>query len=218
MPGDSARTPVFLDHIVVATPDLDATAHAVEAATGVRLSPGGIHPDLGTRNLLASFGRGSYIEFIGLDADSASRGSAPRDSAPFRLDARTKAEVATWAAHVPDPDRTLDAARLKGFDFGSLHPGQRLTPEHELLRWRLTDIYAAEPSGVLPFIIDWGSSVSPARSVDAALHLERFDAVHPDPDFVHSALQAIGTDLDVATGPIGTLRLRVSGPGGTWSI
>ncbi len=49
-----------LDHLVYATPDLDATVAELERRLGVRAAVGGRHPGLGTRNRLVGLGGRSW--------------------------------------------------------------------------------------------------------------------------------------------------------------
>lgn len=204
--------PPLLDHVVVATNDLDATVAEVAACTGVRPVPGGEHPEMGTRNCLIGLGGDSYVEFIG-----AAPGSAPAGPRPFHVDEVTAPVAANWAVHTPDPDRTLRAANRNGVPFGELHEGRRRTAEGELIRWRLTQAYAVEPSGLVPFVIDWGAIPSPARTVEPRLELARLSATHSDPEAIRGALRAIGTDLDIAVGDRPALQFEIRGPKGCWS-
>ena len=82
-----------VDHLVDATPDLDASVDALADWLGVRASPGGRHPGRGTRNAL-----------IALGCAPTSRSSAPFDqgvpAAPrwFGIDGLEEPRLITWAA------------------------------------------------------------------------------------------------------------------------
>jgi hypothetical protein len=65
-----------LDHLVYATPDLDLGIDTIERLLGVRATPGGQHPGLGTRNALVSLGPS-----ISRSARDRRRPSSPRSTA-----------------------------------------------------------------------------------------------------------------------------------------
>ncbi|MGO1591525.1 MAG: VOC family protein [Ancrocorticia sp.] len=211
--------PPLLDHIVVATPTLEATVNEFERATGIRPEKGGSHESLGTRNYLVTFGGGHYLEIVGVD-ESLPHPDGPY---PFGLDELPQAAVSTWAIHPDDADAAVAKAAEAGIDVGSLDALSRRTPDGNLLEWRLTPPSA----GALPFIIDWQDSVSPAYSTAAKADLHGFYLSGDDVPQVRMQLAAMGTAIEIQTASTedcpscstaARLCLEVSGPAGIWSI
>lgn len=211
-PAPHDSEPRWLDHVVVACPDLEETVGRVAEATGVTPVPGGVHPRFGTRNHLVAFGADTYLELIGVDQENTTVGSGR----PFGLDTLTETRVSTWAIHPLAPERAASAAREAGCDVGVLAPGSRRTLDGELLEWRLTPDHA-EPSGIVPFLIDWGSSTSPGRSVPVRLGLVALSASHPEPSRLAAVLTALGTGLRISAGPA-ALNLTIEGPAGRLTL
>ncbi|MER7838981.1 VOC family protein [Streptomyces sp. NPDC096040] len=189
-------TPPLLDHLVLATPDLAATVADFARRTGVTPAAGGVHPDLGTRNHLVSLGGTGYLEIIGPDPEQ----SVPPGARPFGVDALTTARLVTWAISPPDLDAAVAAARARGYDPGTPHPMSRRRPDGTLLEWRLTDSTSAHP--LVPFLIDWGSSLHPTASGLPVTPLLAVSATAPDPAELRPLLRALGTDLPLAEGPL----------------
>ncbi|MFE0510964.1 VOC family protein [Streptomyces sp. NPDC058964] len=191
--------PPLLDHLVLATPDLASTVAEFARRTGVTPAVGGAHPDLGTRNHLVSLGGGSYLEIIGPDPEQ----SLPGGARPFGVGGLTGACTVTWAISPPDLDAAVAAARARGYDPGSPHPMSRRRPDGTLLEWRLTGSDTAHPSGLVPFLIDWGSSLHPSASGLPVTPLVEVTATAPDPDEIRVLLSALDTELRLSEGPVG---------------
>ncbi|MER6628452.1 VOC family protein [Streptomyces sp. NPDC000987] len=191
--------PARLDHLVLATPDLASTVADFARRTGVEPAPGGAHVGLGTRNHLVSLGGSRYLEIIGPDPAQAGH-TGPR---PFGADALPAARTVTWAVSPPDLEAAVTAARARGYDPGSVRPMSRRRPDGTLLRWRLTDGDTQHPSGLVPFLIDWGSAVHPTATGLPVTPLLRLSATAPDPDEIRPLLAAVDAELDLAEGPVG---------------
>jgi hypothetical protein len=94
-----------VDHLVYATPDLDASIRDLEALLGARASIGGQHLGRGTRNALITIGERAYLEIIGPDPDQP----APNGPRWFNIDALDRPRLVAWAAHGTDLDRFVAA-------------------------------------------------------------------------------------------------------------
>ncbi|WP_037671599.1 VOC family protein [Streptomyces griseus] len=189
--------PALLDHLVLATPDLAATVAEFTRRTGVAPAPGGAHVGLGTRNHLVGLGGTTYLEIIGPDPEQTGT-DGPQ---PFGVDGLTAPRTITWAISPLDLDTTAAAARAQGYDPGEVRAMSRRRPDGTLLRWRLTD-GTAHPSGLVPFLIDWGDSVHPSAAGLPVTPLLRMSATAPAPDEIHPALTALGTHLGLDEGPV----------------
>jgi hypothetical protein len=191
--------PPFLDHLVLATPDLAATLAEFTRRTGVEPAPGGVHVGRGTRNHLVALGGSSYLEIIGPDPEQA----APGRPRPFASLGLTTARTLTWAIAPPDLDAAITAARAQGYDPGPAKPMSRRRPDGTLLRWRLTDGEDADPSGLVPFLIDWGDSPHPTAAGLPLTPLLSMSGSAPDPEAVRRPVRSLGTDLALTVGPVG---------------
>ncbi|WP_188191754.1 VOC family protein [Nonomuraea sp. SYSU D8015] len=183
-----------LDHLVYATPDLEATVTDLERRLGVRPAVGGRHPGFGTRNHLVGLGGRSYLEIIGPDPEQ----EAPPGPRPFRIDELEGAALVGWAVAVEDIDAVVARSRVQGYDPGDPQDMSRRTPTGDLLCWRLTPPDQAGHGGLLPFLIDWGTTRHPAESGLPLVELVSLTIGHPDRDAVRKDLAAVGVGLDRA--------------------
>ena len=207
-----AVAPPNLDHVVITTPDLAEAVRAFESATGVAPQPGGVHPTFGTRNYLVSFGGDAYLEILGADPENVDFAV----TRPFGIDNVRGTAVSTWAVHPAALDDAIAEARRAGAELGEAFPGSRRTGGGTLLQWRLTADHA-EPSGLVPFLIDWGTTTSPAVSTEARVDLVALTATHLEPQKISAVLAALGTRLDVRPGEP-ALRVTVEGPAGRLTL
>ncbi|MFJ4471845.1 VOC family protein [Streptomyces sp. NPDC089424] len=201
--------PAHLDHLVLATPDLAATVAEFTRRTGVTPAAGGSHVGRGTRNHLVGLGGTGYLEIIGPDPEQ----TGPAGVAPFGVGALPAPRTLTWAISPPDLDAAVAAARERGYDPGTPRAMSRRTPGGTLLRWRLTDGPAAHPSGLVPFLIDWGATRHPSATGLPVTPLLSLTATAPDPGEIGPLLAALDTELPLEEGPVG-LSFTVDTPKG----
>ena len=76
----------MIDHLVLATDDLERTVATISDGWGVTPTPGGAHVGHGTRNELVAIGDGAYLEIIGPDLAQADHTGAR----PFGVDGRSR--------------------------------------------------------------------------------------------------------------------------------
>jgi glyoxalase-like protein len=194
--GDAA----LIDHLVYATPDLD-----VVDRLGIPLSPGGRHVGRGTRNFLAGLGGGAYLEVIGPDSEQPEP-AAPR---PFGIDDLAEPRLVAWAARVEGINEVVERAKSQGYDPGPVTGMSRRRPDGVLLKWQLT----LSAQGLLPFLIDWGTTPHPSKDAVQGSELVSFQGFHPDPISVYKGLSALGVELEVGTGEIALVAV-IRTPGG----
>ena len=195
--------PVF-DHLVYATPDLDATAADLTERLGIAPAPGGSHPGMGTRNLLYGLGEGRYFEVVGPDER--------QDVTPrwFGIAALTRPRLAGWAIRAERIDFVVAGAREREYDPGDAVSMSRQAPDGEVMTWRLT----MPKSTLVPFLIEWGETPHPSSRGLPPLTLDSFAAEHPDPIALREDLGALGVGLTVSRSPQTRLTATLGGPGG----
>jgi hypothetical protein len=199
-----------VDHLVYATPNLEAAVTALEKLLGVRATPGGQHPGRGTRNALISIGPRAYIEIIGPDPDQP----PPTQPRPFGIDKLSTARLVTWSANESDLAALSKRAAETGITLGALADGSRRRPDGLLLTWRYTDPRVVVFDGIVPFFIDWGKTPHPAQSAVSGGRLVGLRAEHPEADNVRAQLTRLGLALPVTSGPRASLMATIDSPRG----
>jgi hypothetical protein len=193
---------LHIDHLVFATPDLQATVAELEEAFGVAPSPGGAHVGLGTFNALLGLGGRTYLEIIGPDPAQPD----PDGPRPFGIDELDRARLVAWCAAPQRPlSDIVNEARSSGFDPGEIHSMSRRRPDGVILEWSLTSPPLTfsdgehnpkefELGGVLPFFIDWGRTVHPSEALPIGGTLLALDLFHPQPRTIDLILSAISDE------------------------
>lgn len=206
------KVPENLDHLVYAVPDLDAGVEAIAGRLGVRPSAGGSHPGFGTRNALLALGPESYLEVVGPDPDQPD----PREdgrSRPFGIDQLEEPRLVTWAVRPRAIVGSVAALRDAGFDLPDPIAMGRSRPDGVMLEWQLT-VPMAVGEGLVPFLIDWGSTPNPARDAPGDCRLVELRLAHPDPEAIGKALRAVGVELSVAAADRASLHAVIESPQG----
>lgn len=203
--------PPAVDHLVFAVPDLDVGVERVERRLGVRPKEGGSHEGLGTRNVLVGLGPTAYLEVVSVDPAQGS----PELPRWFGLDTLSDARLVTWAATSRRPlSEIVSLAGSLGVDLGEPRKASRRRPDGGLIEWTFTDPRADRLEGVVPFFIDWGTTVHPGASLPSPYTLSALRAEHPDPSLVKAVLDALGVTMPVSPSPRTGLIATLAGPAG----
>lgn len=94
----------------------------------------------------------------------------------------------------------------------------RKTPEGNLLAWRLSLDPTAYGDGVVPFVIDWGETVSPAVTSVQGCVLERITLRHPSAPDVNRRLVALQLALRAEQAALPEITIEVMTPNGLKSL
>ena len=137
---------VELDHVILGTPDLDATAARLESRHRLPSVDGGRHAGLGTGNRIAPLGD-AYLELMGI-ADRDEAAANPLGTWVLGRVENGEAYLG-WCVRTDDLDGVC--ARL-GLD---ALPMSRTRPDGFELRWRLAGLDRAMADPALPFFIQW---------------------------------------------------------------
>jgi hypothetical protein len=184
----------MLDHLVYATPDLEATCRELESRFGVRASAGGQHAGRGTHNALISIGAKAYLEII-----------APDPLQPeirpvwFGVDQLTAPKLITWAVRIDDPESFVKEISPNA-NVGAVRSGSRKTPEGVTLSWRLTEPQLVQGVGLIPFLIEWNSRQHPADSAITGPRLVDLRIEHPEPALIRKQLSSLRLTVAIEQG------------------
>lgn len=204
----------MLDHIVLATPDVQATVDEIADAIGVRAAEGGRFREMGVYNHLLALQDNAYLEIIGPDPTAPGGGGMP-----FGLDPNSGrgAHIPHWCckANGVIAERAA-AAKAAGFDLGEVRPLGRDLPDGGRLDWQLTiGEWPPHLGGLVPFLIDWGDSPHPSTTAVAGATLASWRGEHPDLAEVRRAHDAMGISLELREADAPALVMTLSGPSGS---
>ncbi|MCX7176669.1 MAG: VOC family protein [Proteobacteria bacterium] len=185
-----------LDHLVLATHDLEQGAAWLADHLGVALSPGGTHAAMATHNRLLKLGPSTYLELIAIDP------LAPAPPRPrwFALDTpRMQARIAERPRLIHWVARSTD---IVSESVRSLEPLGEITPMRRGdFEWLITVPADGHlpADGLLPTLIEWRAPRHPANTLpEASCTLLKLEGFHPDPVRIQTTLAALGLDQALA--------------------
>ena len=219
MPPDRhlpARPGFELDHLVVASAELERGTRQLENLIGARLAGGGTHPGWGTHNRLLRLDGGAYLELIAPDPGQP----APARPRLFGLDdPALLALIAERPRLIHYVMRTGDHAAARALlDYD---PGVAEAMSRGSLNWRLTvpPDGRLPHAGVLPSLIDWGATPHPARALpDSGIELLGLAVIAPAAVLARATAALGAPRIAAETGARPGLRARLRSPAGTVTL
>lgn len=202
-----------LDHLVYAVPDLETAIDEFSRQLGSTPAFGGRHEGLGTHNAVLPLDGETYLELLAVDPSRPASSQPP----PFGLATLQGPRLATWAVRSRNIEADAQRARERGYDPGIVFEMSRKQPDGDTLSWQLCLRSPPIGDGLVPFVIDWGSAPHPAGKPDPGsvrCSLSNFCALHPEPQALRDALDALGVELSVDEAPAPRLSARLTGPAG----
>ena len=180
-----------IDHLVVAADRLADGVAYVEQSLGLRMQPGGKHPDMGTHNALLNLGP-IYLEVIAIDPNAP----APDHPRWFNLDHFSgPPRLTNWVARTDDLDAAIALAP----------PG--IGTRRDLRRGDLSWSMVVPDDGMLPFdqafpgLIQWHGDAHPLqRLAEPQCRMEMLQIAHPDPEDLRDALNLFDGGLGALVG------------------
>jgi hypothetical protein len=197
-----------IDHIVIATADLDEGCRKFQEWAGIRPVLGGEHPGRGTRNALLSLGPGLYLEIFA-PVPGAELGS--QDSFLTGLEGLNPI---MWAVSTPDAEATAERLRGIGFEVSEPVAGSREKPDGSVLDWVVFGIKGEEAPG-LPFFIQWGTGSShPSTTSPGGCHLQSLRITTPKVDTVYRLVKGLDLPVELVSGEPPAMEILLETPEG----
>lgn len=172
-PGYDPRVITGIDHLVIAVPDLDAAAAALEREVGLAVGAGGRHERWGTANRLAWLGD-SYVELLEVWDPALARESWIGTSAIGVLAGAPGGGFASFGLASDALEQDAAMLRARSPLLGPVLPGERARPDGRVVRWSLALPTAIAPT--VPFLIQHDETAAEWTPAERA---ERAALVHP---------------------------------------
>ncbi|MEM1020756.1 MAG: VOC family protein [Sphingomonadales bacterium] len=203
-----------LDHIILATANLEDGCAWFEERTGVTPKFGGKHTDGQTQNAIAALGPRCYLEILapqpGADLSDPWTGYCARSVVP---------RLMTWCLSPKSPLSALSvAAQRAGLGETDTYPGGRVTPEGQELEWTLLAPSDGALGFALPFFIHWGGAHHPADTAPGGADFKAFSVLHPKGELLNRYLIALGQEAIASPADAPRFTLTLETPKGVVTL
>lgn len=201
-----------LDHLVWASPSLDAAVAEFVRMSGVEPMAGGRHMGLGSRNALAALGEDTYLAIDGPDEEQPLE-----DNYGARLKALPGRLLSRFAVQTDDLAAAEAVMTRHGFAT-EVKPGGRTGTNGETYSWQTLAVADQSLGAGMPLIKTWLTPNHPSAEAPGGCRLVGFKVEHPKADLVRRLYADLGLDVTVAEADAPKLTAEVEGPKGRFLI
>jgi hypothetical protein len=178
--------PITIDHLILGVSDLARGVEEFTAKTGVRPVFGGVHPNRGTQNALASLGGGAYIEVIAPDPKQSVESPMLSELEPLAA-----LKPIGWAVGARDVNAVRAYLESLNIRTGGVRPGARAKQDGSRLEWSTLDILSPRHE-LAPFVIQWSAvSAHPSTTSPAGCTLQSLAFADPRPEIIDTLLRTL---------------------------
>jgi len=211
---------MHLDHVVYGVPDLKQAIQLFQEKAGISPVIAGKHPHLGTHNAVLSLGNLQYLEFIALDPE-APKMERKLPSWCAALLGLSKPKIMTWVVQTNMIEKAVEELNALGnFQINPPEAFSRVKADGTKISMKLAFKKDPPPpcDGLIPFLIDWGQSPHPSKSVECKCQIKEWYGCHPDADKISVILKKVGIDFLIKKASIPSMHLVLKTPRGDVEI
>jgi|GEM_PF-151610 len=212
--SDKAIEYGVIDHILLATNNLDAAVEQIKKTLDIDAEYGGKHPAYGTENYLFSLGGRSYVEIAG----AQSNWTGEENSLRAAIQATNGPEILGFAVETSKIEEKRRLAKSLNLDVSEIIEGSRVQPNGKTVYYRGMVVRSAKYKGLVPFFIEWVRSEHPGLTSPKGAKLKKIKVIHPEPEGLRQIYEKIGVAIDVKAGLQPQIQLDVSSPKGDLMI
>ncbi len=201
-----------IDHFMYACADFDLLVKNFRELTGIEPSPGGSHPDLGTRNKLIGTASSTYLELIAPDPSLARQSPLRQALSGIAAPRLHRVIVLGKSEDLPAIIRAYAAAGVQA----EARALSRINDAGDTLSWRLLMPAADNPYGIFaPLFIDWQDTAHPStRLPPAPCAILGYEAGHPRPAEIRALWDALGFDFPLTRADAAYMKVNLDTPKG----
>lgn len=145
-----------LDHIVIATPDMDDYISNYGNQFSIKAIKGGEHMEWGTYNYLSFFSNNGYLEFLAIDdKEKARKADNPLIQHLVYVNKKKLFGPFQFALRTKHLDKYINHFENNDIPYHGPFPGKREKPDGTVLKWRMLFPDYDYKNGILPFLIEW---------------------------------------------------------------